>query len=126
MNKKTFCVPEKRQFCRYIVIDMEYGFVLSAGERYKNLLNLQYVSDFRSGFLFRRKLKEYISVKAVKGRKCIIVFWAGASERIPWNVVFSSGCFLGIRGGYKKTNSKFKKSKKYVHHIETSISKFLL
>lgn len=88
-------------YCRYTVIDLETGYALIYGEKWKDyyLLNLfnEHISTFRSG-LFFRKIDEYYREVTIKGRKCVIVFWANAPIRKTGSVVSAVGCFANLSG----------------------------
>lgn len=88
-------------YCRYTVIDLETGYALIYGEKWKDyyLLDLfnEHIRTFRSG-LFFRKIDEYYREVTIKGRKCVIVFWANAPIRKPCSVVSAVGCFANLSG----------------------------
>jgi len=73
-----------KTFCRYVVIDIETGYALVCGEKYKDFENKQtrYINNgsFRTGFL-RRKITEYFRTLEIKGRDCVIIYWRNERKK---------------------------------------------
>ncbi len=78
-------------FCRYVVIDIATGYALACGEKYKDFQNkkIRYIDNgsFYTGFL-RRKITEYFRTLEIKGRDCVIIYWANERKKIISNFAF--------------------------------------
>ena len=113
-----------RMFCRYAVVDLETSVVLKVGERYKNVMSLQYVSTFRRYPIFGRKINMYVDFRRVKGRKCIIVFWANVPGREAWDKTLFPGGFLGLRPTFygKKKVLRFKR---FIKRLRSHFKSFI-
>ena len=96
-----------KTFCRYLLIDIQTGFALCAGEKYKDFNNstMRYINNgtFRFG-LFRRKIIEYFRTLEVKGRECVIVYWlnAPAVKEISFAYLFNNRYYLREKGYFPK------------------------
>lgn len=90
-------------YCRYAVIDLYTGYLLIAGEKWKDIYFLrmfhEYKSTFRSGWRFR-KIEQYQREIIIKGRPCLLVMWANAPQREIGSTVQSVGCCVGLQGKY--------------------------
>lgn len=88
-------------YCRYTVIDLQTGYALIYGEKWKDYYNLhmfnEYDGTFRHGLLFR-KIIQYHRELVVHGRKCVLVFWVNAPIQKTASVVSSAGCIAGLQG----------------------------
>ena len=122
---KRFDYYKLRHFCRYAVIDVETSVVLSVGEKYKYIIDLQYVDSFRLKPFFGRRLYQYVRFVNVLGRKCVIVYWFGHKAKEPWNTVMPAGAFLGMRG---RTVARFVKNlymRKFIDLLSKKLIKFM-
>lgn len=91
----------EKVYCRYTVIDLHTGYALVYGEKWKTsadmYFNYKYDGSFRNGLRFR-KIDEYHREIIIKGRECLIVYWAGAPVRKTGSVVTAAGCLAGLNG----------------------------
>lgn len=62
-----------REYCEYIVVDIETKYALVMGKKYKDFSEM-YVNDtYRKYLFFGRKIREYYKLKTVGGRTCVII-----------------------------------------------------
>ena len=88
-------------YCRYAVIDLQTGYLLSVGEKWKDYYLLHMFSDYGRFFRFgwkRRKIHSYFRETTVNGRRCLICYWANAPENEPYSVVLTTGVLAGLKG----------------------------
>ena len=94
---------DDKVYCRYAVIDLDTGYLLISGEKWKDYYILrmffEHISTFRSGWKFR-KIEQYHREIKVKGRPCLLVMWANAPQKEVGSNVLSTGCLVGLSGKY--------------------------
>lgn len=88
-----------REYCEYIVVDIETKYALVMGKKYKDFSEM-YVNDtYRKYLFFGRKIREYYKLKTVGGRTCVIIYWAGDKAKNDiGSDVLSEGMNLRLRG----------------------------
>ena len=123
MMERFYCMP--RHFCRYAVIDVETSVVLAVGEKYKYIVDLQYVDTFRLRPFFGKKIHQYVRFEKVRGRKCVIVFWVGHKAIEPWNKVMPAGAFLSMRGRSVLRTGKNLYMRKFLDLLRKKLIKFM-
>ena len=67
-----------RVLCMYRVLDVNAGDSLVCGVKYRSLKDLYYNGEFKSGIY---KVQEYTRCVSIKGRNCIITYWASPLEK---------------------------------------------
>ena len=99
--KKEIEHKTDKVYCRYTIIDLHTGYGLVYGEKWKDyhLLHLfnEYDGYFHTGWK-RRRIDKYHREINIKGRECLIVYWAGAPVRKTGSVVSPAGCLAGLSG----------------------------
>lgn len=87
-----------KDFCRYAVIDIETGNVLSVGNKFKDFSNMLPETTFHTFPVFWRKITEYGKIKIIKGRACYIAYWTGERVKEVGSCVLTMGRKLNLRG----------------------------
>lgn len=92
---------EERVYCRYIVIDLHTGYALIYGEKWLNgatlARNYNFNGFFHTGWK-RRIIGKFHREITIKGRECLIIYWAGAPVIKTGSVVSVAGCLVGLSG----------------------------
>lgn len=104
-NKQKYTlIPayDTRIYCRYIVIDLQTGYELIIGEKWKAITDdMEYDGWFYSGLFRRKKIYIFKRETTVNGRKCLIVYWLNADIRKTYgSVVHLSGLLAGLKGNF--------------------------
>ena len=89
---------EKKQFCRYVVLEYATGKELIRGEKLKDCSGLYDSGSFLSFF---RVVREYRRFVITRGVTCLIVYWANARRKkgkALGSRVSPYGLSLGFRG----------------------------
>ena len=88
-----------KEYCKYVVVDLQTGYALVNGEKYKDFSGMPVDSIFRRRFLFWQKIRQYYKLKTVGGRTCVIVYWVGGKGKRDVNsVIYYDGIRLRLRG----------------------------
>ena len=88
-----------KEYCRYIVVDLESGYVLANGEKYKDFSGMTVNGYFRERFFFWRKIRQYYKLKTVCDRTCVVVYFAGGKDKhFVMSVIYYDGMKLRLRG----------------------------
>ena len=110
-------------FCRYAVIDSS-GVVLAFGEKRKNLANSIFAGDVRLRIL-SKKTNLYFEAKKIRGRSCLVLWWAKTRLKAPWTKVTREGRFLSLRGGETLKNKSCIRFKNIIKKLRKYMLRFL-
>ena len=95
-----------REYCQYVVIDLETNCALVIGKKYKDFSGMVVNSTFRPFLCFWRKIREYYKLKTVCGKTCVVVYWVGGKAKNDiGSVVLTKGTDVRLRGR-RYTNDK--------------------
>ena len=100
---------DMKKFCRYAVVEVETACLLVCGQKWKNFANtamgnlpVRYVKTgtFRRFSIRWHKVTEYIREIDIKGRRCVIIYWADerAKKGKLYNIVQWCGVNFRLRG----------------------------
>ena len=65
-----------KEYCRYMVIDIDTGMYLAVGEKFKDMTGLDCVCKFKDRRGTERfEVREYFDFKKVHGRSCLFLYW---------------------------------------------------
>ncbi len=88
-----------REYCRYVVVDLQTGYALVSGEKYKDFSGMSVNSIFREPLFFWRKIRQYYKLKTVGGRTCVVVYWVGGRDKHSvTSVIYYDGLILRLNG----------------------------
>ncbi len=105
-------------YCRYLVIDINTGYGLVCGEKWKEFSGLPFCGSFRSrcGGLRKYTVAQFMQEKRICGRDCVIVYWIYSKfvEPCACSVVSPFGWLLGLSGNL--TDFSVRRSLKKYHY----------
>ena len=114
-----------RCWVRYRVDDIATGYMLAAGERYKDVSKLDPTCTFYSGL---NRITEYQRTATIRGRYCRITYWKMSIHafRKRFSVVTPAGRFCAMRAWAVTSENKDADSDIFALGIGVSLSLFFL
>ena len=102
-----------KEYCRYMVIDIDTGMYLAVGEKFKDMTGLDCVCKFKDRRGTERfEVREYFDFKKVHGRSCLFLYWILPQKcgNGLYSCISFCGRLYGLRGTYVEARQQSWKS----------------
>lgn len=113
VKNELYGVSDMKEYCRYMVIDIDTGMYLAVGEKFKDMTGLDCVCKFKDRRGTERfEVREYFDFKKVHGRSCLFLYWILPQKcgNGLYSCISFCGRLYGLRGTYVEARPQSWKS----------------